>query len=109
MLDILDSDCLSRLLNSGDVFILDRGFRDCISDLNEHGYQTKMPALLGKNQKQLTTMEANESRLVTKLRYVVEVTNCFCKRSFQALREVQNQSLKHTIEDYKIAGALINK
>ncbi len=46
------------------------------------------------------TMEANESRLVTKLRYVVEVTNCFCKRSFQALREVQNQSLKHTIEDY---------
>jgi hypothetical protein len=32
-----------------------------------------------------------------------------CKRSFQALREVQNQSLKHTIEDYKIAGALINK
>jgi hypothetical protein len=68
-----------------------------------------MPALLGKNQKQLTTMEANESRLVTKLRYVVEVTNCFCKRSFQALREVQNQSLKHTIEDYKIAGALINK
>ena len=57
MLDILDSECLSRLLNSGDVFKIYRSFRDFLRDLNEHGYQTKMPALLEKNQKQLTTMD----------------------------------------------------
>jgi hypothetical protein len=46
---------------------------------------------------------------VTKLRCVVEVTNSFLKNYFKALKEVPNKSLPHTLHDYKIAEALINK
>ena len=68
-----------------------------------------MPALLSKNEKQLNTKEANGSRFVTKLRWVVEVINTFLKNSFKALKQVPNISLPHTLEDYKIAAALINR
>ena len=68
-----------------------------------------MPVLLGRKQKQLTTLEANLSRIVTKSRFAVQIINGFCKRSFKALKEVQNQCLQHTLDDYRIAAALINK
>ena len=69
-----------------------------------------MPALLSENEDQLSIQEANNTRVfVTKLRWVVEVTNLFLKFSLKALKEVPNKSLPHTLDDYKIAGALINK
>jgi hypothetical protein len=40
---------------------------------------------------------------------VVEVINTFLKNSFKALKQVPNKSLPHTHEDYRIAGALINR
>ena len=68
-----------------------------------------MPALIKSNLKQLTREQANLSRLVTKCRWVFEVTNAFLKSSFKALRKVYNKALDHTIDDYRIAAALINK
>jgi len=68
-----------------------------------------MPVLLSKNENQLSTQDANNSRFVTKLRWVVEVINFFLKNSFKALKQVPNISLPHTLEDYKIAGAIINR
>ena len=66
--------------------------------------------MLSENEVQSSTQEANNTRVfVTKLRWVVEVTNSFLKNSFKALKEVPNKSLPHTLDDYKIAGALINK
>ena len=47
--------------------------------------------------------------MVTKCRWVVEVTNSFLKQSFKALDKVKNSALPHTLDDYRIAGALINK
>ena len=41
-----------------------------------------MPVLLSKNEIQLSTQDANSSRFVTKLRWVVEVINTFLKNSF---------------------------
>jgi hypothetical protein len=38
-------------LNPGDVIVVDRGFRDCLSDLEKFGYDTKMPLFMKKNQK----------------------------------------------------------
>ena len=65
-------------MQKADTFIVDRGFRDCVEVLeNKYGFQVKMPALLSKNEKQLNTKEANSSRFVTKLRWVVEVINTF--------------------------------
>ena len=92
-----------------DILLLDRGFRDAVPKLEtEYKLLVKMPALLAKNQKQLDTQQANNSRFVTKCRWVVESRNSGLKRSFKALKEVPNKSLTHTIDDYKIAGALIN-
>ena len=68
-----------------------------------------MPELISKNEKQLNTKAANNSRFVTKVRWVVEVINTFSKNSLKAIKHVPNKSLPHTEHDYKIAGALINR
>jgi hypothetical protein len=100
--------CLQR---EGDILILDRGFRDVIELLEkEFKLQTKMPHFLEKDQKQFTSKQANESRLCTKIRWVVEAVNSLLKQKFRALdRNVQNKSLPHYILDFKIAGAMINR
>uniref|UniRef100_K1Q842 Uncharacterized protein n=1 Tax=Magallana gigas TaxID=29159 RepID=K1Q842_MAGGI len=49
-----------------DVFIVDRGFRDSLTYLEELGIQVKMPSSMEKGEKQLSTDAANTSRLVTK-------------------------------------------
>lgn len=66
-----DPNGLITILKRGDVFILDRGFRDMVSFLEELGFTILLLALKGK-RKQLSTEESNESRFVTKLRWVVE-------------------------------------
>lgn len=58
-------------LHEGDCLILDRGFRDSISDLEEWGYEVYMPPSLGRNERQLSTEAANKSRLITMVRWVV--------------------------------------
>lgn len=68
----------------------------------------KMPALLGRGEKQLESNDANNTRFVTNCRWVVEVINSFLK-SFKALKHLPNKSLPHTIQDFKIAAALVNK
>lgn len=60
-------DRLSTILRRGDIFVLDRGFRDVKLLLEERGYIVLMPALKGKRN-QLTTEESDASRLVTKIR-----------------------------------------
>ena len=57
----------------------------------------------------MTSKEANEIRLVTKCRYVVEVINGIFKQQFKALRETQKSMLKHIPDDYRIAASLINQ
>ena len=108
----MDKDLdLRNLLLEGDIFILDRGFRDALKLLKEKfKLETMMPSLLPQNQKQFTTNEANESRLCTKLRWVVESDNGLLKGRFRVLdHRVENKSLPHFLEDIRIAGALVNK
>lgn len=59
------------LLQPGDICIVDRGFRDVVDFLKQQGYPVLMPALKGKRAK-LTVREANASRFVTKVRWIVE-------------------------------------
>lgn len=57
--------------NSNQVIVVDRGFRNVLPDLENLGIQAHMPSIdVGKNQP--TTQSANNSRLVTKVRWVVE-------------------------------------
>ncbi|WAR19622.1 hypothetical protein MAR_001460 [Mya arenaria] len=67
-------------VHNGDIFVVDRGFRDSLDVLEKMGIDAKMPSFLPKGNKQLGTTEANESRLVTKVRWVVESANARLKQ-----------------------------
>ena len=103
LLTILTNDNnLTSLLQEKDIFLLDRGFRDCLNELEEkYKIIPKMPSLVRRDEKQLTASDANQTRFVTICRWVVEVVNSFLK-TFKALKQVPNKSLPHTFNDYKI-------
>ena len=53
-------------------------------------------------------MQANQTRLITKCRWVIEAINGSLKQSHKALDKIQNTMLTHIIDDFKIAAALLN-
>lgn len=57
---------------AGDVCVVDRGFRDVLDAFKAMGYEYQMPAFLEKERNQHSVEEANDSRLVTKVRWVVK-------------------------------------
>lgn len=68
-----------------------------------------MPALLERGQQQLTTVQANDTRIVTKVRWIVEARNGHLKTIFKMLGNTFNiQNAKHIGEYYRIAGAIID-
>ncbi|XP_050563593.1 uncharacterized protein LOC126912994 [Spodoptera frugiperda] len=105
-----ETSVLRNYFRPGDVFILDRGFRDVIDELHSHGYKTYMPESLLEGKNQLTTEQANRSRCVTMCRWVVEVVNGRIKRDFKLFRqEYFNRASTHLMLDFNIACALLNK
>ena len=61
-------------------------------------------------QKQLTKSEANQTRFVIKCRWTVEAVNGLIKTLFRANDKiVDNKSLPHTLDDFRISAALINR
>ena len=62
-------------LQKGDILVVDRGFRDALDYLHLMGYQTYMPSFLTKGSKQFSTETANQTRFVTKVRWVIESAN----------------------------------
>ena len=58
-------------LHQDDVVVVDRGFRDAIRTINNLGYTVQMPDFLN-GKKQMSTQEANHSRCVTKVRWIIE-------------------------------------
>lgn len=99
-------------LNANDVFLLDRGFRDCGRLLEERGFIVKMPEFITKADKtgQLTPKKANDSRLVTACRFVIESRNGNMKTVWGIFSQVwATFDLPHLIDDYRIGAALINR
>ncbi|XP_047040251.1 uncharacterized protein LOC124644764 [Helicoverpa zea] len=96
-------------LHPNDVFVLDRGFRDCLPDLEGCGCNAYMPPSVGRNERQLSTIAANKSRLITMVRWVVETINGTIKRDFKIFRHKYfNIALGNAMTDYRIAAALTN-
>lgn len=54
-------------VHQNDIFVVDRGFRDAINLLDDLGINAKIPAFLYKGKRQLSTEQANASRIVTKV------------------------------------------
>ncbi|KAK3084039.1 hypothetical protein FSP39_007185 [Pinctada imbricata] len=73
-------DEMREWLDEKDIFIVDRGFRDALPYLKELGIQAEMPTFLRKGETQMSTEDANSSRLVTKVRWVVESANARIKQ-----------------------------
>lgn len=108
---------LSSFLKRGDQMILDRGFRDIIRKLERnYGFKTHMPALLNTkgNKTQFTTKDANATRKVTMVRWVVESANGRIKNVFKLFDRVI--PAKYFLEDtdeklggyFRVACAILN-
>ena len=68
-----------------------------------------MPKYLPKSNKQHTAEEANESRLVTKTRWIVEARNGHVKLKFKFFRDtIPMQHVRHIGDFFRIACAIIN-
>ena len=58
-------------LHKDDVLLVDRGVRDVIPTIKQFGYQAPMPSFLNRRE-QLNIEDANYTRLLTKVRWVIE-------------------------------------
>ena len=58
---------IKEFIKEDDIFVVDRGFRDSLSLLEDLGIQTEMPAFMKKGDKQMSDNDANTSRMVTKV------------------------------------------
>ncbi|CAF4651489.1 unnamed protein product, partial [Rotaria sp. Silwood2] len=85
-------------LNQDDVVVVDRGFRDSVDIMEGLGLKVALPPFLN-GRRQFTTTEANQSRYVTKIRWVVEAANARIKQFKFFSNTVQNSSLPH-LEEY---------
>jgi hypothetical protein len=109
MNDVLKDQLVLNFFKEGDIFVVDRGFRDVVPILESHGFVVKMPTFLNRKQKQLTCEQANQSRKTTKVRYAVEVAIGKLKSNYRYLDKViQNKSLPHIATDFRIAAAILN-
>lgn len=94
----------------GDIIIIDRGYRDVIPLLEESGLICRMPPLLEAGEHQLSTEDANESRVITKTRWIVEARNGHLKSKFKLLNNIQQIHVIPNVGDfYRISGAIINR
>lgn len=73
---------LQECFQNGDIFIVDRGYRDVLPLLENLGIDHKMPALLQPGQLQLDNQAANDSRIITKTRSLVQAHNGHMKFVF---------------------------
>lgn len=104
-----DPHGLRATLRENDLLVLDRGFRDAVPKLEAMGFRVLMPALKGKRN-QLTAKESNESRLVTKVRWVVEAVHGIIGQKFKLLHhQLHNTLLPNAATYCKIACFLVNK
>ncbi|XP_011251810.2 uncharacterized protein LOC105248620 [Camponotus floridanus] len=104
---IEDPNSLRKFLKEGNIFVLDRGFRD-IKDILEKDFRVLMPALKGK-RKQLSTEESNESRFVTKIRWAVESVHGVLKQKYRFLdHKIDNKLIPKIGSYFRIASFLNN-
>ena len=107
--EVIELDVFEDLFETGDYFLVDRGFRDSITVLESKGFVTLMPSFLEKNKSQLSTLEANKSRLCTKQRGIVERVFGRLRSHFKYFaNRSQNKSLKTDFRDLLNVCSVLN-
>ncbi|XP_077275553.1 uncharacterized protein LOC143904609 [Temnothorax americanus] len=105
-----NAETLQGWFQNGDIVLVDRGYRDAIPLLQRLGIDHKMPPLLEHGHRQLPTQDANDSRIVTKNRWVVEARNGHLRSVFKFLAQTINQQHAKNLNGfYRIAGAILNR
>ena len=99
---------LMQWCDYGDIMTCDRGFRDVIKTLCELGCEVKSPAYLNKSQNQHSTTEANESRLVTKVRWTVESYHARMKKWRILSHRVPNPFLPKLGDMVRVISSALN-
>lgn len=97
---------IKKWIQEDDIFVVDRGFRDSLDMLENIGMKAKMPHFLSKGQKQHSTSEANATRLVTKVRWVVESVNGKFKQWRYFDRVLPNTQIPNIGNDLRFICAL---
>ncbi|WAR02815.1 hypothetical protein MAR_009373 [Mya arenaria] len=69
---------IKSYVHPGDIFVVDRGFRDSLQLLEDLGIQSKMPSFLPKGETQFQTEVANTSRFVTKVPFIGDFVQIIC-------------------------------
>jgi len=101
---------LANFVNNNDCVIYDRGFRDVVKQSTDAGLQVYMPSLLPNGQKQFTAIEANQSRRVTMVRWLVESANGRLKNVFPFFKGTIVGSYSAKIQPFfRIACSILNK
>ena len=95
-------------IKDDDIMIVDRGFRDSLGVLQALGINAAMPPFLGPNRRQLNVNDANRSRFITKLRWVVESVNARLKRFRWFSQTIQNSALQSVSDFLASVAALVN-
>jgi len=109
--DILHkSNSLMNLLIPGDATLVDRQFQGAKAYVEGKGLKFFMPSILDKKQKQFTTEQANASRKVTVLRYIVELANGRIKNKYRFFDDVIRSPYLPMLNKMFLFGcALLNK
>ncbi|CAF1059620.1 unnamed protein product [Rotaria sordida] len=66
------NDNLSVICEPGDTQIVDRSFRNVAGVFEQLGFAFKMPGFLKTGAKQLDSDQANDTRMITKTKWVIE-------------------------------------
>ncbi|XP_071581746.1 uncharacterized protein [Temnothorax nylanderi] len=105
-----DVEGMRAWFEEGDIVLVDRGYRDATDFLEGIGIRYEIPAFLQRNERQLSTEDANRSRLLTKSRWIVESRNGHLKSIFKFFDKVVPYAHVLNLKDfYGIAGGLINR
>lgn len=91
------------------MFVVDRGFRNSLTLLEDLRLISAMPAFMKIGEKQMSTTDANTSSLVTKIRWVVESANARIKRWNFFDRVLPSSQVPFICDYIKIVCGISNK
>ncbi|VDI55633.1 Hypothetical predicted protein, partial [Mytilus galloprovincialis] len=103
-----NAEGIKQWIKDDDVLVVDRGFRNAQAFLESLNLKVEMPCFIKKGQKQHTTEEANSSRRITKVRWVVESANGRIKQWRFLDKVISNHFVPYIGDFVRIVSAFIN-
>jgi hypothetical protein len=107
--DILinNKDGILNWIAENDIVVVDRGFRDSTGMMKALGLDVCMPDFLNGRHR-FDALEANRSRFISKIRWVVESANGRLKHFKWLNQTIQNSTIPQVRDYLQIACALVN-